>query len=104
MAKVVFSENARNDLKEIVTYTRDKWGKAQALTYIDGLKKQTQILSEIPTLGKAYPPYSDDGVRVFRFEKHFIYYCQNQQGIAVIHVTHQRMDQTLHVKPLGAHK
>lgn len=101
MSKVVFSENARGDLKKIVTYTRDKWGKAQALTYVSGLKKQTQILAERPTLGNLYPPYSDDGVRVFRFEKHFIYYCQNKQGIAVIHVTHERMVQPLHVKPLG---
>ena len=54
MPKVVFAASATNDIKSIVTYTKKKWGKAQAVSYVYGLKKQTQILAEMPTLGKIY--------------------------------------------------
>lgn len=100
MPSVVFSENAESDLESIVSYTKELWGKEQAVSYVSGLQKQTIILSKMPTLGKFYIPYKEQGVRVFPFEKHLIYYMENRSGITIIHITHKAMEQALHVKPV----
>ena len=101
MPKVVFAASATNDIKSIVTYTKKKWGKAQAVSYVYGLKKQTQILAEMPTLGKIYAHYHRQEIHFFPFEKHLIYYFQENHGITIIHVTHKSMQQSLHIKPKG---
>ncbi|WP_395344251.1 type II toxin-antitoxin system RelE/ParE family toxin [Ningiella sp. W23] len=101
MSRVVFADNAKSDLKEIVSYTKNKWGKTQAISYISALKKQTEILANMPTMGKLYDPYKTSGVHVFPFEKHLIYYIQNPKGITVIHVHHKAMEQSINVSPQG---
>lgn len=99
MPSVVFADRAKNDLKEIVAYTKEKWGTAQAVSYVSGLKKQTEILANMPTMGKLYEAYEAQGVHVFPFEKHLIYYIENADGITIIHVNHKAMEQSLHVTP-----
>jgi toxin ParE1/3/4 len=99
MNKVAFTDNAKQALREIVTYTKIKWGSTQALSYVSGLKKQTKILANLPTLGKIYTPYQSKEVRVYPFERHLIYYRQMPDGITVIHITHKNMDQSDKLKP-----
>ena len=102
MPKVVFSDSARDDLQSIVAYTKESWGKAQAVSYVSGLRKQTKILAEMPTIGRIYSPYKRQEIRVFSYGKHLIYYCQQSHGITVIHVTHESMEQSLHVMTNGS--
>ena len=99
MPSVVFSENAESDLESIVSYTKELWGSAQAASYVSRPQKQTIILAKMPTLGKFYIPYKEQGVRVFLFEKHLIYYMENQSGITIIHTIHKAMEQSLHINP-----
>lgn len=102
MTKVVFSPDALEELKNIVRYTKKNWGTTQAVSYVSGLKKQTQILAKMPNLGKFYSPYKDQGVRLYPFEKHLIYYRVESFGITVLHVTHKVMDQARHISDGGS--
>lgn len=50
MSEVVFSTDSKDDLKGIVRFTRKKWGKEQAVDYVNGLRRQAKKLAEAPVI------------------------------------------------------
>jgi plasmid stabilization system protein ParE len=50
VAKFRFSRRAEDDLLAIANYTLRKWGKAQAVRYIDELEVCCQKLADNPAL------------------------------------------------------
>ena len=73
MTSVRVQEAASLRIDEIYRYTRDRWGTAQADSYITGL---FDAFERIATGGVPSRPIpADFGVEgyVFRYEKHFVY-------------------------------
>ncbi|MDM3870169.1 type II toxin-antitoxin system RelE/ParE family toxin [Porticoccus sp. W117] len=101
MARFEYAQSAIDDLDMILGYTAGEWGVAKAEKYLNGLEKQAQLLAEMPTLGKIYPPYKEQKLRVFPFEKHLIYYLETDYGVTLLHLTHNRMDQLRHLSNIG---
>ncbi|MEE8060033.1 MAG: type II toxin-antitoxin system RelE/ParE family toxin [Pseudomonadales bacterium] len=101
MARFEYAQSAIDDVNNILSYTKNKWGAGQAEIYFDGMEKQAQLLAEMPTLGKFYEPYKDKGFRVFPYEKHQIYYIEASFGIILMHITHENMDQARHISESG---
>ena len=92
MAVYSVSRRARADLLGIASYTRMRWGKAQARLYVEQLRFCAQRLADNPRLGR-----SCDGIRpgLMRVEQasHVVFF-RRQPGSAVLvcRILHQRMN------------
>jgi toxin ParE1/3/4 len=92
-------DGAGHRLDEIYTYTRDKWGQAQADRYIRGLfdKFKSIAAREVPW-GTIPAEFGVDGF-VCRHEKHFIYWKVLADGkVGIVTVLHKRMHQIERLK------
>ncbi len=81
-------------IDEIYRYSRDRWGKTQADSYITGL---FDAFERIAAGGVASRPvaaeFGVDGC-FFRDEKHFVYWKWLSNGdIGIVTVLHERMHQ-----------
>jgi plasmid stabilization system protein ParE len=61
-----FSHRARDDLRALTVFTRDKWGEAQVLIYVGGLRRFVRRISESESLGRPIP-----ALRPGLFRAHF---------------------------------
>ena len=81
-------------IDEIYRYSKDRWGKTQADSYITGL---FEAFERIAAGGVASRPvaaeFGVDGC-FFRYEKHFVYWkCLSNGDIGIVTVLHERMHQ-----------
>jgi toxin ParE1/3/4 len=91
------ADAAAADVSEIARFTIERWGKAQAATYIDALEARLRLLAERPQIGRQRNELAG-GLRSFRFESHIIYYRAADFGIHVMRVLHQRQDPHRHIE------
>ena len=91
---ILVQEAASVRLDEIYRYTCDRWGEAQAETYINGL---FAAFEQIETHGVASRPVpAEFGVEgyFFRYERHFVYWRRLSNGdIGIVTILHERMHQ-----------
>lgn len=87
-----FSRAAQQDLENIVAYTLTTWGREQATRYVEGLEELAGQLADNPKLGEARADLFD-GLRAFSYEKHTLYYQEEQSGIVIARVLHQQMSE-----------
>jgi toxin ParE1/3/4 len=96
MPEYRFTPEAEDDLQEIIDYTIEYWGKAQAHKYVDGLEKLAAQLAESPGLGTARDQLIN-GLLSFPFESHVLYYLPQDHGMTIIRILHKRMDVERHL-------
>lgn len=82
---------AESDLISIWRYSFQRWGAAQADTYLDELDDGIQELARNPELG-ASRDYVRDGYRVLFVNRHAIYYTVTASTIHIVRVLHGEMD------------
>jgi toxin ParE1/3/4 len=90
VANCRFSRRAEDDLLAIASYTLRKWGKAQAVRYIDELEVCCQKLADIPALGRVCDEIRV-GLRRHEHGKHVLFYREERGGILISRILHQRM-------------
>jgi len=92
-------EAASVRLDEIYRFTRDRWGEAQAESYITGL---FAAFDHIETRGVVSRPVpAEFGVEgyFFRYERHFVYWRRLGDGeIGIVTILHERMHQIARLK------
>ena len=98
MPKVEFAEEARADLRAILGYTIEHWGKAQARRYVNDLRNTCTEVAAMPGLGRE-SQWAGPGIRSFPSQSHVIYYRPAPDGILVLAVIHKRQDPKRHVQP-----
>lgn len=89
--KVQYLPAALQALDEIYLYTVEKFGMAQADTYVSGLFEACETLASKPkrTIPKEF---EIDGFYSV-YQRHFIYWRETQQGeVVVVCVLHQNRD------------
>lgn len=92
MPSYVLSSEAQQDLRDINSYTGEKWGKAQADNYLDQLSMRFTQLAENPYIGRERPELLK-GCRSVVEGKHLILYrIQEQTGIEIIAIPHCSRD------------
>lgn len=92
MAKVIFRQQAIDDLNSIWTYTYDEWSENQADKYYASLEFACLQIAENPELGKEYEEIKSNLLGL-RTGKHIIFYqVVNNQQIEIIRILHERMD------------
>ena len=94
MPAIRIQEGASHRLDDIYRYTRDRWGDAQAETYITGLFAAFERIAAHGVVSKPIP--TEFGVEgfFFRYERHFVYWRHLANGdIGIVTILHERMHQ-----------
>lgn len=93
---VRLSAAARDDLREILLFTRERWGRVQRERYRIRIGRALDVLAANPAIGQA----RDDlflGCRSFRVGPHLIYYQVVSKTVVVARILHERRDATTEV-------
>ena len=83
---------AKNDLKDVATFTARRWGKEQRNIYLKQFDDSFWLLAENPDIGKGCDEIRN-GYRKFPQGSHVIFYKQTgSQQIQIIRILHKSMD------------
>lgn len=99
MSRLYYSPAAQADLDGIWTYTTERWGQAQAITYVRELAAACRGLADG---AKPSRPIDDirAGYRKALVRSHVIYFITNDAGeTVIIRILHGRMDVEHHLDP-----
>jgi toxin ParE1/3/4 len=89
MPSVNFSKRAENDLRGILTYTIDQWGKEQAAAYMSGLDGLFALILAKPGVGRFYSSTHPRWQRI-EHASHVILYQPIATGITIQRILHNR--------------
>lgn len=91
-APYILTRSAAADLREVVRYTLQNWGRSQCQTYITQIEEAAVELA----LGQGVYRTRDDllpGLRVRRAGHHYLFCLpQNEQPALILAILHERMD------------
>ena len=93
---VRLTEGARQDIQEILTYSRDRFGAEQAARYRETLENGLQSLRRFPHVGVAVEHIRPD-YRCFQVAYHRIFYRLDDDVIAVMAILHESQLPKLHL-------
>lgn len=89
MAKVIFRQEAINDLNSIWDYTFERWSEKQADKYYATIKMACNGIGENPDFGKDYDEISGNLLGL-KSKKHIIFYKKISDGkIEIIRILHE---------------
>ena len=94
MTAVRVQGSAALRMDEIYRYSRERWGRARADTYINGLFDGFERIAEGGVASRPVPAeFGVDGY-CFRYEKHIVYWKWLTNGdVGIVTVLHERMHQ-----------
>ncbi|MCF6300196.1 MAG: type II toxin-antitoxin system RelE/ParE family toxin [Proteobacteria bacterium] len=90
MRELILAKQAQIHLKNIRTYTVQKWGIKQSVKYLQELQQTTLILLNNPLIGHRHDDLNND-VFSFLHGSHVIYYKFNNKQLSVLDVLHKSM-------------
>lgn len=94
MTGVRVQEAAVLRIEEIYRYTRERWGEAQADTYVTGLFEAFENIATGAVASRPVPAEFEVDGYVFRYRRHFVYWKTLDDGaIGIVTVLHERMHQ-----------
>ncbi len=92
MPKIIFRQDAIDDLYDIWDYTYEEWSENQADKYYLELKFDCLHIGENPNLGIEYDGISKN-LLGYKSGKHIIFYQKIElDQIEIIRILHERMD------------
>ena len=91
MSNYTLTPRAQADVEGIWIYTIARWDEAQAVSYIQQIKKAAEVIAAKPRHGR-----SCDDIRAgyfkYRVGSHVLFYRETVNGIDIIRILHERMD------------
>ena len=88
---VIWSEPAKADLRSIHDFiAHDSQHYAKKVT--QDIREKTDVLDELPKVGKKVPELNDEAVRELSLYSYRIIYEIKSQGVFVLAVAHKRRD------------
>lgn len=92
MGKVIFRQEAIDDLNDIWIYTFEEWSEKQADLYYASIEFACLQIGKNPELGKKYEGIYKNLLGL-RTGKHIIFYqVITEQEIEIIRILHERME------------
>ena len=85
-----YSRRAEADLLGIAAYTLRTWGEDQAIRYVNDLEEFSQMLADIPSLGRKCD-HIRAGLRRAEIGKHVLFYREVESGILISRIRHRSM-------------
>jgi toxin ParE1/3/4 len=105
MVKVVFTEAAKADIRQVIRFTRQRWGQQQVLAYRALILAARNRLSEDPALGHHREELPPEG-RIFHISQtgmpashFFLYQIAQDNTVEVLRFLHEAMDLPRHWPP-----
>ncbi|HUY93976.1 MAG TPA: type II toxin-antitoxin system RelE/ParE family toxin [Terracidiphilus sp.] len=81
---------ADKDIDEIGSYTTATWGWRQAGRYLSRIEDGLELLLRNPSIGRASDAIRP-GLRRFEIGHHVVFYVEEDEGILIVRVLHERM-------------
>ncbi|HSC87551.1 MAG TPA: type II toxin-antitoxin system RelE/ParE family toxin [Polyangiaceae bacterium] len=102
MARLFRSPRAKRDIVEVLGYTRDRWGVAQARAYRNLIREALQAIADHPHSGvvrSAHPGILSYHIRKPGHEaRHILFYRIGPTGVVeVVRLLHDSMDFDQHL-------
>ncbi len=91
MLEVELSDQARADLTEIFTYTRETWSVRQATHYLDALDTCWQTLAENPGIGRDRGDLRAN-LLSYPTERHISYFEVVGNTLTIVRILHTSQD------------
>jgi toxin ParE1/3/4 len=98
MTKLVVSDAARQDLRDIARYTEKNWGSARKDTYLEAIKGRFRLIRERPTAGAPRDEIRP-GYRSLSIGRHVIFYRLTEDAVEIVRILHGNMDLHRHLDP-----
>jgi toxin ParE1/3/4 len=96
MLKWRLSEEARKDMSEIRSFTKQEWGLAQSDRYIKTIKEKLELLAKNPRAGIDRSADLGEEIRSVFIGSHTIYYSFDANTLTVRAILHQAMTPRQH--------
>lgn len=92
--RLILSEPAQQDLRDILSYTLQTWSEGQLADYKRKLDGALNAITENPQAGR-----SRHGMRVYPVGRHLVFYRIDEiaQTVFVVRILHERMDAVRHL-------
>lgn len=91
MPRVQLADRARQDLRDIRRYSKDRFGAQIAMAYLEGLRGAVKRLGRQPEAGSAQEQLGP-GLRKLTYRSHAIYYAVCDPRVLVVRILHQAQD------------
>jgi len=91
LKRLVVSEAAKTDLREIRVFSRKQWGREQAVAYVELMISRFARLMQNARRG-ARADHLILGLRRVNVRRHAILYFEHADSIEILRVLHQQMD------------
>ena len=89
--RLVLAPEARDDLRDALVFTQQRWDKNQRREYKQLLVNAFAELASFPELGRACPEFGA-GIRSYRVGQHVVIYQATETEIRIARILHVRRD------------
>jgi toxin ParE1/3/4 len=96
--RLIFTSEAREDLRDIQRYSVRQWGTRQGRLYRAKLVDACDRLVQFPFLGSVSPNLAQ-GLRAHAVDQHVIYYLVDGHAVVIVRIIHVKMDATAQLGP-----
>jgi toxin ParE1/3/4 len=103
MARLLRSPQAKRDITEVLQYTKERWGNAQARAYGELIKEALVAIANDPERGRARDDVRPGIVALHinqrgRPARHILFYRIGTTGrVEILRLVHDAMDVELHL-------
>ena len=96
MIRLLVSDRAREDLRDIARYTEQRWGADQKAIYLGLIEQRFADILRNPAIGTPRD-HIKPGYRSVAAGRHLIFYREFGDAIGIVRVLHQNMDVKRHL-------
>jgi len=102
MKSYFIEASANAAIDDLYAYTIERWGEDQADKYLSGLFARFEAIVSNDVLWRPVPPELEITAWVSRYEHHYIYWKQLDDGrVGIMAVLHERMHQAARLVELS---
>ena len=91
---IELSQRAKEDFRDILSYTLTTWGESQLAKYRTAINDALHVILHNPSAGR---PSVKPNLRVLAVEHHRIFYRTSNDTLYVVRILHERMDTSRHL-------
>ena len=84
--RLIITPDAETDIRDILRYTQEQWGRPQRNAYFAVLKQAARRIQSFPEIGRE----SSAGVWEYAIRHHVILYRYEAETVTILRVTHPR--------------
>jgi toxin ParE1/3/4 len=93
--RLELSLQAREDFRDILSYTLTTWGESQLAKYRASIDDALHVILRNPSVGR---PSVKPTLKVLAVGQHRIFYRTIGDTVYVVRILHERMDMSRHVE------